>query len=456
MRLLLITCTAILYAYTATATAEYNASQWRVMATHRHGDIAITCRMVEQPDWSLDQWIAIDLDNDSPAALPVEALRLSLTLTAYDATGREVRHGSLVIEEVAELLGYGQDWMTPAHLAPGKTVIDRQLSAFGLALLGLPEPGSRYRVDADIALHITTDTEAMPEVRWQARPFEFAWHRPTDAALRKAGRRLQELLRHPEDTRHHCHLLQSYLSAAQVSNAVSAEDLLSALDLRLGQADGRRPILKALKERYAQHPAVLAYYRRAIVDSNLYALEDLAHATEIWDVDWVESLLRAFETSPMGVQQRIADILHAHRLDWYTAVRSQRLTMALLSQYKSLVFNLPEQLDIKSKRQWASVIQVLSKVGSPDLIPTLLPFLEDETIVVAPCLANTSQSYRLPRAARLCDYAAEAILRLQGEQLYPYYQARGFEPPYHSSEARTIVLPIRDAIIAELLSTYKR
>ena len=452
MRKVALLFTPLLYSFILlSVTNSTDSKDWEVVYEDQMKGVSVRLKVLESPNLSDTSWIAFEFENHTEKPLIIEDAYYKIDCRVYDSNGnKQVKTGCLTSRSPAEVLDQSFGGPIPTvSLPPGITITTAYPSAFASALIGMPD--EEYMITSNVNLEIQFKAKKAFTFKWEDVKFHFNWKRPSAAELAIMKLRLNKLLVYPQVSPYQHHILYTLLSVDEISNDLSIEQLLAALQLRSGKEDGRLAIINFLDQKFNDNPDVLNYYTELLKNKDLQALSDLAEATEIWDNRFLEPLIELYQTGNTGLMFRAMDVLYAHQKFWIKDKSiSHILSDLILYKYEHIVYESPDRLSDDNLVIWGMAVSMLGKTGNPEVIPLICPFLDNKSRILDGGIELDPESLDLPRPIRVCDNVLDAILRLQNKNLRKAYEKAGFEPPYYNGEAEIVVSRIRDNMIKNL------
>ncbi|MHC4402176.1 MAG: hypothetical protein ACYTG0_21110 [Planctomycetota bacterium] len=427
--------------------------RWEVVEIARAGQMSVRLAVMKRASLGDEAWMVVELENRGEKTLQVRSAAYRIKRESFDLeTGKPVSSGSLASGDTYAL--FPEAWDTPRVapilLKPGVTRISQQPSDYSLALLRLPAK-SGVRVKARVFFSAELDSGVELRSPERGVPLEFDWVYPDEDGFARARRRLRRVLESPMNrVWRDCHLLEAFLDAPPVAEALSVDELIAAVDWRdTSPFQGRETIVSHLAERHAENAAVIAFYRERIAAHDAKAIDDLRGSPEIWGESLVELLVDAARKEPKLLDDVVVVFDRWHtRGHVYPAVAKSLSGMRLARSPLSKT-ELDEMTD-RELRTWDGTVKMLGLTHDAGMVPVIRPFLDDKTRLVRSESSRLASYFGVrPPPLRACDVALDAILTILDGSADPAY-GKAVESLYPRTFREAEVNKRRDEIIITL------
>ena len=409
----------------APTTRPARDASWQTIEVLRADRLTVRLRVLDRAGLADEQWMGIEFDNAGNEAVRVENLQYWTDCEQLNLrTGAPWRSGSLASGTAYSL--FPTAWETtpasPVLIPPGVCRILAQPSDYSSALLGLP-PRDGCLVRA--RFHITIDLQRLGSFSTprEGVGFRFEWVYPDKAGFVAMRSRLRKLLESPERRAEHVYILGELLGAPGVGDDVPVKEILSALNARRGNMDGRDRLVSYVAEHFPKDPKVLEYYRQRLEARDARAMEDLFLAPTIWHPDFIAPLMAADGGAGRGIPLAALNVLSAHRKDWPPEMSiPARLSASVLRNSRLLSKKPDEVRGPDLPQQWESEARALALTDDPAVIPLLRPFLDNKERVLD--IKMLAQALIFPEVPplRVCDVALVSILTILGDDVHKVYR----------------------------------
>lgn len=413
-------------AATAPATGPATEASWQTVEVLHADSLTVRLRVLDRATLADEQWLGLQFDNTGDKAIRIRSAQY---YTHYEQsnlrTGTPWRSGSLASGNDYDL--FPAAWETtpvsPILIPRGVRRIIAQPSDYSSALLGLPlQDGTLVRAH----IHLSVDVEGMGSFSTPTGGvgFQFEWVYPDKSGFASMRSRLRKLLESPERRAEHVYILGALLSVPGVGDDMPVETILSALNARRENMDGRDRLVSWAAEHFPKDPKVLEYYRRRLQAQDTRAVEDLVRAPAIWAPDFISPLLAACERADHGIPLAWLKVLSAHRGDWPRDTKIPARLSASVLRNSHLLSRKPDEVrgpDLAGR--WRFEAQALALTGDSAVIPLLRPFLDDKERVLDLRLWAPPLIFPQVPPLRVCDVALESILTILGDDVQKAYRA---------------------------------
>jgi len=439
--ILIISCPLVFFA---------QEKHWITIEEEDFEELSLALKIQHQPSLADEEWISVVINNKTKEDFLIQKARYQVNCSVFEKNGDLVSEGSFTSYNPNEFLDdMTGNLLSEEKIKQGTSTISQYPSAYGAAILKMPKD-KYYKVKATIFLSLDLVGKQNMSIQWEDINFEFDWYRPNERKMKGIQNRLQNLLQTPQIHPYHHHTLATLLQIDEISEKVTLQQLIAAKEKRHDFADGRIALVRHLNDKFKNEQVLKDHYFDKIKNHDVYGVNDLVEATDIWDKRYLEPLQAWYNKSNIGIMFRIMDILYPRQQQWKKENISRALSDTLLAKYGDILFAVPDDLSDQDFIRWSSLAAILGKTGDPSAVGILCPFLSCKRQVLSQDIQIDPESMALPRPYRAKDLALDAILRLQNKNLENEYSKAGFKPPYYYGEIYIVTDRIRNQMIEQL------
>ena len=401
------------------ALAADTLNDWKSVEIGKAGELTVRLRVKPSASLADEEWLAIEFENHGKSDIKIDMAQYRIESERSNLeTGIFVSSGSLAHGNAHDLFPDAWDTVPIAErvVPPGVYRMIDHPSLYSSALLGLP-PGDGCLVKAQVFVDLRINHE---RVKLEAKKFEFQWLYPDAKGFDAMRLRLLHLLANPRNAVQHAYILYTLLAVPELAQAASAQQLLAAIEPRVEAFSGRQYVLEHLNNQYAGESAVVEYFFSRIVDTDTLITEDLRSVPKVWDSRFLPALLNRF------------DVRHDSVSDVFVILRQQGTPQRAETQIASrlsnalLRFGWIEPGETYVPSVLAYQISLMGHTCDRNMIPRLMPYLDDKTQTIDVTQPGLSLDIRLP-PLRVCDNALEAILEILDGSPGKGYKDAGFK-----------------------------
>lgn len=385
-----------------------NQPDWRTFELGNSGDLFVKILVKRRATMADRDWLMFEFENRASEPVVLRNPHYHTRRTCYHlANGKAANFSSLASGNPYDM--FPEAWRTtpvsPITVKPGKHRISEQPSDYSTALLGLPPRGG-YLVKASV--HFRTDVVGQDAIDtgYPGTAIEFEWLYPTEEQLAEMRQRLKQLLQEPKNRAYHAYILNALLKVPEVAEAAPTTAMLDALQRRKEPFEGREYLADSISERFATDPDVIKHFRQRLLDGDQRAIEDLVRAKKVWSNELLEPLLTLFEGQSRGRRTVITMIAERHMGERPDPAVAKRLSRAWLRDARYLD-KQPQEVDRDYRPLWAWELTALGQTRDMEMLPRIVPLLDDKTRVYPE--GPTSRATSVIPPTRACDAALVAI-----------------------------------------------
>lgn len=424
---------------------------WITIEEEDFEELSLALKILHQPSLADEEWINVIINNKTEKDFLIRKARYQVNCSVFEKGGDLVSQGTFTSNNSNEFLDdIEANLLSEELIKQGTSTISQYPSAYGAAILKMPKD-KYYKVKATIFLSLDLVGEQNMSIQWEDINFEFDWYRPNEQKMKGIQNRLQKLLQTPQIHPYHHHTLTTLLQIDEISEKISLQQLITAKEKRHDFADGRIAIIRHLNDKFKDDQMLKDHYFEKIKNHDVYGVNDLVEATDIWDKRYLTPLHAWYNKANIGIMFRIMDILYPRSAKWKKENISRALSDTLLAKHGGILFAVPDNLSDQDFIRWSSLAAILGKTGDPNAVGILCPFLSCKRQVLSQDIQIDPESTALPRPYRAKDLALDAILRLQDKELDSEYSKAGFKPPYYYGEIYIVTDRIRNQMIEQLI-----
>ena len=389
--------------------AEADSNNWASVVLWRNKVLSAKLRFMRSASLADRYWLAVEFDNHTGKPLKIDQAWLQLEGERKSpSTGKVVLSGGIA---------GGHDFFNA--LAPGITTITGHMDHPNINMchssLDLP-PREGFHVEAIVKADANLangKTVATPE---NGVPIRFEWRYPNADEVESMRRELRRSMPNSDQDGERGGRWTTLLRAEVVAEALSLEELLTALKRREDNIGGRQELSWEVARRFSNSPPVVAYYREALKGKRSEAWRDHVDPA-VWKSAFAAPLIARYEASDDWVWMTDFEI---HRKEWITNQSYvARLSAAFLKRQPILQESV-ERLSGERLSQWCRAADEAGVVGDTNLVRLLAPALTDKRA------DNVDNGAGGRSEDRVCDHALSAVLKLFEGKHRPDYKEAGF------------------------------
>lgn len=234
--------------------------------------------------------------------------------------------------------------------------------------------------------------------------------------------------------------IETLLQDPAVAQVVTVDQALSVVRQRqLDHASPTEIFMRLIVNRWPRDPAVIAFFRDALVTRGNDAISDLFWA-DPWDDSFVQAIVKLAEDlavepwptqprtdPPSSLFGRAINVLDRHYSSWKDdATIPPRLSQAVLRFYPALLGPSTQAspgLAAPGSQNFRIGVSLLAHTHDPAMMRVLLPFLSNTTVDEFGLYSANMPYGRTP--LRVCELAANAISKILGEaEIYDPWMAQ--------------------------------